>query len=114
MQTARPVLIAIMSKLVHRKGMHVLTTGRAQATLSRAITLPLQILERIQVAHTVHQPIGHSRLAPATSVLSIRDSTQNVYLRITLTTLASQPAPPHMGMLVNTTAGCYKADESRS
>jgi hypothetical protein len=58
--------------------------------------------------------IGHSRLAPATSVLSIRDSTQNVNLGMTLTTLASQPAPLRMGMLVNTTARCYKAYGSMS
>lgn len=113
-QTARPVLIATMSKSVHRKGMHVLTTGRAQAILSRAITLLLQIPERTQAAHTVHRPIGHSQLAPATSVPRIRDSIQNVYLRITLTTLVSQPAPLHMGMSVNTTVGCYKVNGSRS
>lgn len=111
-QTARPVLIAIMSKSVQRKGMHVLTTGRAQAILSRAITLPLQIRERTQVAHTVHRPIGLSQLAPAISVLRIQDSIQNVNLRITLTTLLSQPAPLHMGMSVNTTVGCYKVDGS--
>lgn len=93
--------ISLFLALVYRKGMHVLTTGRAQAILSHALTLLLQIRERSTTARTVHRPIGHSQLAPVTFVQRNRDSTQNVNLRITLTSLAHlEAAPVHTRMLV--------------
>jgi hypothetical protein len=46
--------IAIMRISVQHKGMHVSTTGHAQAIPSRVITHLSQIRERTQGARTVH------------------------------------------------------------
>lgn len=58
--------------------------------------------------------IGHSYLAPAISVSHMRESTRNVNLGMTLTTLASQAAPLHMGLSMKATVSCYRVNESRS
>ncbi|KAG1795334.1 uncharacterized protein HD556DRAFT_380307 [Suillus plorans] len=88
--------------------MHASTSGRAQAILSHALTLLLQIRERGITAHTVHRPVGHSQMALARSASREREPTRNVKHRITLTTMLSQPAPLRMGLSMEPTVSCCK------